>query len=311
MVVYSLGLELTVMLCFWLSLGAAQSSRRIAGRSAFVALAASLAMWCIGRLAESHGLLGPLGSDRIGFAGALVLPVAWVGLTARSERLVVVNRVPWLPAVLLAPSLLLYALLYAGPWGAVFVSYGTDGTLQPGPLWWVSAAAAWMLCTGGSGVLLASALRGDPRRDRLPRLLAGLASLLPVASSCAYVVTGMTWVVDPTPILIGGALVALRPVVFSGGLLAVLPVSQHELIDRLPFGIILTDSAETVVEVNRAAERMLGVPVEAALGRTLHSVLDAQQDVDVQVIDVGSRPARAGRIALVTPSTKSRDRLDP
>ena len=113
MILYVIALELTVVLAFWLCLAVLQRHRTTPGRWAFVVLAASIATWCLGLIAEQRGLVGVVAGDRIAYAGAMTLPVAWLGLAARSGRLVVASRVPWLPAVLMAPSVVLYALLYA------------------------------------------------------------------------------------------------------------------------------------------------------------------------------------------------------
>ena len=209
------------------------------------------------------------------------------------------SRVPWLPAVLLAPSVALYALLYAGPWGSIFLSYGADGTPVPGPLWWISAAYAWTLCAAGSAIFVVSALRWQDPGDRARRIALGIASLAPIASNTAYLLTGMTWPIDPTPLLLGVVLIAMHAALFSGGLLPILPVSQHDLIDRLPHGVVLTDPSETVVGMNRAAETLLSIAALEASGRTLEAVLPDPEEIDVQSIPVGEGRAFAGHLVLI------------
>ena len=310
MILYAIALELTVILAFWLCLAALQRHRSTPGRWAFVALAVSIATWCLGLIVEHRGLVGVVGGDRIAYAGAMALPVAWLGLAARTGRLVVASRVPWLPAVLLAPSLVLYGLLYAGPWGAIFLSYGADGTPVPGPLWWISAAYAWILCAAGSVIFVVTALGWRAPGNRARRMALGIASLAPVASNTAYLLTGMTWPVDPTPLLLGLVLVAMHAALFSGGLLAILPVSQHDLIDRLPHGIILTDPSETVVGMNRAAENLLSIASSEASGRTLEAVLPDPEELDVQSIPIGEGRAFAGHIMLIQAAVKKNRPID-
>ena len=306
MTVYSLALELIILLAFWLGLGVWQKDRATPGRRVFLAMALAVAAWCFGDLCVERGLLGPVASYRIEYLGMLSMPALWLGAAAHAARLDLARRVPWFPLLPLAPQAGLYALLYAGPWGNLLLDplAGESGGLQ-GSLSWLNAAYSCLLVSIGSGLIVYSGVREGLMGQRGLRLAVATASIGPLAANAAYLANGMTWQHDPTPLLFGVALLALRSAAFSGGLLQALPISQHDLIGQLPVGVILTDRLGVVVDVNRAAERHLGVSLEKAQGRTLDAVLDERGDnVLIEVTPILSGGRESGQLVLIEPPSK-------
>jgi len=300
----ALALELTIVLALWLALSAWQRDEATPAGRTFLGLCLASALWCAGELVELRGLATGLGADRVAYVGILALPALWFALAAHAAELDLARRVPWLPLPLLAPQVLLYALLYAGPWGSIFLSNHADGSPDPGPLFWVTALYSWTLVVAGSALLIATALRGR-RRSGGRRLALGLASLLPIAGNVAHVGSGFAFPIDPTPLLLGVTLLALRSAVLSGGLLQALPISQHDLVGQLPVAVVLTDRHGTVIDVNPAAERRLGVSERAARGRALDSVLEeADPPPHVEVTPVVASGREVGQLALVDPPRK-------
>lgn len=304
MLLLALALELTILLALWLALSAWQRDEATPAGRIFLGLCLASAMWCAGEIVALRGLATGLAADRVAYLGILALPALWFGLAAHAADLDLAKRVPWLPLPLLAPQVPLYALLYAGPWGSVFMSNHVDGSPDPGPLFWVSALYSWTLVFAGSALLVATALRGR-RRSRGLRLALGLASLLPIGGNVAHVASGFAFPIDPTPLLLAVTLLVLRSAVLSGGLLQALPISQHDLIGQLPLAVVLTDRHGTVLDVNPAAERRLGVNERAARGRALDSVLEeASPPPQVEVTPVVASGREVGQLALVDPSGK-------
>ena len=278
------------------------------GRTTFGALCLAGILWCAGELALLRGLTDELVSDRIRYAGILSLPPLWVGVAGHATRLLLARRVPWFPVPLLAPNLCLFALLFAGPWSGLFMT--TRGGLDEyGPLWWVCLVYNYALIILGCGLFLYSAARWKLPGRWTRRLAVGLAPLVPLAGNAAYVAGGMTWPMDPTPLLFSVALLALRTAIFTGGLLQALPISQHDLIEQLPLGVVLTDRAGVVLDVNPAAERRLGISEATALGRALDAILsEAREDVNADVSPIFSNERVAGQLVLIDPPGKPEDR---
>lgn len=305
MLLYSIGLELTMLLTFWVCLGVWQRDGSTPGRSTFAALGVATIVWCSGELAAVRGLTNELISDRILYAGILTLPPLWLGLAGHATRLPLARRVPWFPLAVMLPNLCLFALLFAGPWSALFLSTRLGGVDEYGPLWSVSLVYNYALVVGGCILFVVSAVRWKLPGRWTRRLAVGIAPLVPLAGNAAYVWHGMAWPLDPTPLLFSVALLALRSAIFTGGLLQALPVSQHDLIEQLPLGVVLTDRGGVVIDVNPAAERMLGISEASAVGRTLDAILsEARDDVNAEISPVFSNEREAGQLVLIEPTRK-------
>jgi PAS domain-containing protein len=302
----SLALELIILLALWLGLGVWQKDRATPGRKLFLALALSAAAWCFGDLSAERNLLGPVASYRIGNLGMLSLPALWLGVAAHVARLNVARRVPWFPLLLMAPQAVLYALLYAGPWGHLFLdTTGAAGADLHGPMWWLNATYSHLLWVTGSGLVVYAGVRDAPAGGLTLRLVIAGACLAPLAGNAAHLANGMAWQHDPTPLLFGVALLALHSALFSGGLLQALPISQHDLIGQLPVGVVLTDRRGVVVDVNPTAERHLGQSLKEALGRTLDAVLDDRgETVLIEVTPILSGGRESGQLVLIDPPSK-------
>ena len=308
MLLYSIGLEVTILLAFWLCLGVWQKDRSTTGRATFVALGLSVVLWCNGELLTLRGVFDEAVVDRIKYLGILSLPPLWLGLAGHATRLELARRVPWFPVVLLVPMACLYALMFSGRWSGLFLTTVPNAADQYGPLWWVAGAYGYLLIATGSALLIASAFRRRRWGARLRGLGVGVAALIPLAGNTVYIASGMTWPMDPTPLLLGAALLALRSAIFSGGLLQTLPVSQHDLIQQLPLGVILTDRRSVVIDVNPAAERRLCTSQARAVGRTLDAILsEAESHVCADIVPIFSRNREAGQLVLIDPPGKEED----
>jgi len=305
MLLYSIGLEFTILLAFWLCLGVWQKDRSTTGRATFVALGFSFVLWCSGELLALRGVFDEAVLDRVKYLGILSLPPLWLGLAGHATGLELARRVPWFPVVLLAPMACLYALMFSGRWSGLFLTTLPDAVDQYGPLWWVAGAYGYLLIATGSALLIVSAFRRRSWGARLRGLGVGVAALIPLVGNAVYVASGMPWPMDPTPLLLGAALLALRSAIFSGGLLQALPVSQHDLIQQLPLGVILTDRRGVVIDVNPAAERRLCVSQVRAVGRTLDAVLsEAENHVRADIVPIFSQDREAGQLVLIDPPGK-------
>jgi PAS domain-containing protein len=307
MLLYSIGLELTILVGSWLCLRVWQGGRSAPARATFVALVLSGIFWCVGELVLHRGICDEVTSDRIRYVGILSLAPLWAGLAGHTTRLELARHVPWFPLALLAPMACLYALLFSERWSGLFMTTVPDAIDLYGPLWWVSAGYSYLMVLLGSGLFIASALRSRVPGRWLRHLAVGLSPLVPLAGNAAYVASGLSWPVDPTPLLFVVTLLALRSAILTGGLLQVLPVSHHDLIEQLPLGIILTDRKGVVIDVNPAAERRLGFTEARVIGRTLDAILtEAASDVRADVSPILSQGREAGQMVLIDPPAKGR-----
>ena len=94
---------------------------------------------------------------------------------------------------------------------------------------------------------------------------------------------------------------------FSGGILQALPVSQHDLIEHLPFGVLLTDRRGTVIDVNPAAAAPAR-HLRGAGARTQSRVGDGAARTprcSFESVPVRSAGREAGQLVLLDPPRKS------
>ncbi len=299
---YALALELTALLAFWVGLGAWQHGREVPARLPFVGMALAVLAWCVGEILTTRGLVAPWTGAEIKYLGIVTLPPLWLAVAIHTARLEIGQRLPYLPLALMLPGLVAYALLFLGPWAALFLPPDAYTQGGRGPLWWVHAIYAYVLLVSGTTILLSAAIRARRagRSGRWRWLAIGLASVLPLAGNASYIASGRSWPHDPTPVLIGVTLLAVRSAVFSGGLLEVLPIAQRDLIDHLPFGVVLADRFGAVIDVNPAAERRLGMLRRDALGRALEAVLVfAPPGTPIEITGVEVRGREIARFALL------------
>lgn len=274
---YAIGIQAASMLALWVLLCAWSRDRHANSGPWFIGLAAALLVWCLGEVLYGFGAVDAVGRDRISFLGILAAPPLWVGVAAHAGGTEFARRIPWFPLALMAPSTVLYALLWAGPLGSAFLV--SDGSVEKeGPLFAVWMGWAYLLMAGGALALI-RAVRHWPNRGAMPRILALCAAGgLPVLANVAYVYGGLSPQQDPTPILMALAAVPMRRALFGSRFFEVLPVEHHDILADLPVAVVLADATGIVVMLNRRAEEVLRRPRSQLVGRSLDAVLQLAPD---------------------------------
>jgi PAS domain-containing protein len=206
---------------------------------------------------------------------------------------------------LLAPGICISALLLSDRWRGLFLIAGENGADLPGPLWSVMLVYGFCLALTGCGVFVAAAFRWRQPGEEARRFAIAIAPLITLGGNALYLTGVWQPDADPTPLLLGITLLVLHRSIFAGGLLQPLSISQHALVQQLPLGIVLTDRSGVVVDVNRVAERRLGVSAPVAIGRNFDAVIEsAGPGLRFEVTPVMSGGAEAGQIALLDPPDK-------
>jgi len=302
MSLYAVALELTLILAAWLAIGAWQRQENVPGRLTYAGAAVAIIFWVAGELIEVRGETYLL-ARRVRTLGVLAVTPLWFGVAAHAVRLPLIRRTPWIPLLLMVPMVPLYALMFAGPWSMLFIPATDAPSVEVGPLLWWFLAYAWALSLAGCAVLVQGAWRADTPALRRERLKLGASVVAPLVANgmavWALYRTGRTGV-DITPLMIAVTLIAFRRSILSGGLLDVLPVAQRDIIQHLPFGVVLADDQGTVIDVNPAAEALLGTPRMEALGRGLEAVISrAPLEVRIEISNVRGRNGHLARFALL------------
>lgn len=175
--------------------------------------------------------------------------------------------------------------------------------VEPGPLMWWSIGYAWLLVLAGFSVLIHGAWDAETRELRNDRLKMAFSVMVPLAVNAVSV-----WAIvesgrmgqDATPLAIAVTLLAFRGSILSGGLLDVVPIAQRDIIQHLPFGVVLADDRGAVIDMNPAAEELLGVPRVEGLGRALEALISrAPLEVRIEISNVRGRTGESARFALL------------
>jgi PAS domain-containing protein len=91
-----------------------------------------------------------------------------------------------------------------------------------------------------------------------------------------------------------------RKALFPGGLLDVLPIAQRDLIDHLPFGVILSDPRGVIIDMNAASARGLAISRLEALGRTLDAVLGSTpRGTGIEISPIELRGGTRARLTVL------------
>jgi len=305
MSLYSLALEATILLGVWLGLAMIQMDPNTPGRRTFILLTSTWMAWCVGALGQERGLLSASASFDLMQLGTLMIPPLWLGLAAQAARLEIGRRVPWLPAPLATPGLIVYLLLLSDRWRGLYASGAGPAGESHGPLWAVMIAYGYALSLIGCVILVVAALRWRQDDEPSRRFAVAVAPFITLAGSGLHFSGVWQLGADPTPILLGGTLFALHRGIFAGGLLQALSVSQHALVQQLPLGIVLTDRRGVVVDVNPVAERRLGLSARQAVGRNFDAVANAADtELRYEITPVMSAGSEVGHIVQLDPPGK-------
>lgn len=141
-----------------------------------------------------------------------------------------------------------------------------------GPMVWAIAAYAYLLLAVGSGMVLRTVIH-SPRLYQRQAVALILATLAPWVGNILYLSGNVPWPgVDPTPFAFTASAILMAIGVFRFQLLNLAPVAHDALFEGMQDGAMAVDGQGRIVDINRVAVVLLGVP-EAAVGRTLAEVV--------------------------------------
>lgn len=159
-----------------------------------------------------------------------------------------------------------YFLIQSGPFPILGLKYG--------PMFWLMVVYIYALMTAISFTLIARVINsGSIHRAQAATILATVAV---VWLANAVYVSGRSPVpgMDPTPVAFNIVAGALAWSFFRYRLLDILPVAKSEIYLSQDDGILVADLQGRLVDLNPAAERVLGLSYNSAIGRGIDQVLN-------------------------------------
>ena len=293
-----LGLAITMI-----PLGYVIQRRRAPGAKWFLGLLGSMAVWCLLDLVSvgARDLDLVMTATRLLYIPTTLLPVCFFMFAQRYSGHRDWGRKGGLAALLVIPALTMlltwtndrHSLLWRGfelrDAGPVFVA-----VIERGPWFWIHVLYSYGLLLAGAAVLLWH-LAQSQRRYRFQIAAVALLPFLAAVPNIAYLF-GAEWLppIDPTPpaFAVGSVLAWLA--LFRHGLLDLVPVARHAVIESMADAVLAIDGDGRIVDANPAAETLLADRVRPLLGASLGESFPELKDEARESIDFG--PLAPGRV---------------
>jgi len=195
--------------------------------------------------------------------------------------------------ILSAVPLITLLMVWTNEWHGWYYSdiYSINGALgevtvwQHGPWFWVSAVYQYALILWGAIILWRFWLRNRTYGKQIAALTIGI--MAPILGNIAYLFSSnVLGGVDFTPIALAVSQLIYTVTIFRYGFLDPAAVARRASFDSIPDGIIVLDGASRIVDINEAAEMIMGLLKEAALGKPLEELWPGLYLV-VAVMDTG------------------------
>ncbi len=140
--------------------------------------------------------------------------------------------------------------------------------IDRGPWWYVHVVSSELLLLAGTLVLI-QAIVNAPQLYRGQAVALFLGILVPWVANAAYYLLGVRPLgrLDPTPTAFVLTTVCVAFALFYYRLLDLMPIARAAVLNAMQDGVIVLDRRRRVVDLNPAAQRMLGFSLDRALGR--------------------------------------------
>lgn len=258
--------------------------REVAGATSLALLMFAVAQWSLGAAIEFSvsSISAKIFWSKIEYIGTVFTPVFLLLFGMEFNQL---NR--WItPSNIVLLSLIpciTLGLAMTNEWhGLIWTSFtpspvGNNLIVYGHGLWfWIGLIGySYLLMVGATSLLVWAAFRFPHLyRSQIAVMLAGI--FIPWVGSLVYV-TGKSPLpgleLTPISLALSGILLALG--IFRFGLFELVPVARERLIETMGEGVVVLDGKNRIVDLNPAAEELLGVRRRDSLGLPLEQVWGA------------------------------------
>ncbi len=257
-------------------------NRRAIGATPFSIMMLILYEWEISYIFQLAGTDLPTKVfwDKVMFLGVVALPVAWLTFaleyTGRrnwinARRLAMLSVLP-IFTIIIALTNELHQLFWTK------LSLTSEGGLLllnniNGPWFWVHAVYSYTLIMMGV-IFIVQALLRWPTQYRGQMIWILLATLTPFIANVISVFHIIPILIDLTPFAFTVTGIGLAFALFRYRLLDIAPIARDVVIDGMKDGMIILDANRRIIDINRAAQQMIGVSGEQQpIGKAVTDVL--------------------------------------
>lgn len=285
------------MISAWLAFSAWQR-RPAPGATLFSLLMLAVAQWSIGYALElaSADLPIKLFWDNVSWLGAVCAPAAWLAFALQYT-----NRARWLThrvliMLALEPLITLLLVWTNASHGLINSTINLDTgasfsslVFTYGPWFWVNVAYSYLLLLLGT-LLICSFIQTLMRSASLYRGQAGALLLAVAAPWVGNAFTLLGWNpfprLDLTPFAFTVTGIAMASSLFRFRLLDIRPVAREVLIENMKDVLFVLDEQNRLVDLNPAAQRVLGRAAKELVGQPALQVFSAWPQLVAHYNDV-------------------------
>jgi PAS domain S-box-containing protein len=216
-------------------------------------------------------------------------------------------RVGWIErsrgvrAALCVPFAFFAGLLATDGWHRlVFVAQPSPelpASAWAGPGFWAYQTWSYAYLLAGLTFVLRGLRPSAPRDERQRSILILAAAATPLVAHTGTLLDWLPLDYPLTPGAMGVSAILVVLAIDRYALLDAQPLVQRDVIEELHDGLVLSDAAGAVLDLNRAGERILGGPRDALRGRRLEEVLRAvaaRGDAEPVLRRIGGSPDGPG-----------------
>jgi diguanylate cyclase (GGDEF)-like protein/PAS domain S-box-containing protein len=211
----------------------------------------------------------------ITYVGAVTVPAALMTFAMQLSEMDDWLKPPLVIGLCIEPLLVLM-LLFTDPWhGLFFAGKQTKNIgviLAAGPVFWANVVYSYLLILIGMVVLVRRFIQASGiYKHQMGVVLVGAG--IPWINSIIFV-SGLSPFpnADNTPFSFTIAGLAFTYALLRYGLLDILPIARHVLIESMSDGVIVLDARNRLVDINPAAERVLGL---STIGKPVEDIFSA------------------------------------
>jgi PAS domain S-box-containing protein len=249
--------------------------RTVPGAFPLALLMASLSWWTLTYAWElsAEGFALKFFCTRVRYLGIYGAVLSWVVVAMTfsgrdrwltGPRLLALSVIPVLTIVVVATN-----GTHGLFWRQIALVEGPVLTSEHGPWFWVHFTFVYGLLLLTTVLVLVEGLRAPTARALALPLM--LAVVLPWAANAVHLSGYSPWgLVDPTPFALAVSGLGLAFALFRQGFLDIVPVARAAVVASMPDAMLVLDRRQRLVDLNPAAERLLGVELADVRGRSLH-----------------------------------------
>ncbi len=297
---YAIPLFVAALIC--LSVAYLGWRRHTHGSVAFSVLLVAVALWAAayGFEVASVSLLDKLLWSRIQYIGIVTVPVAWMVFALQYSGNIARVPMALLGALLVVPTSTLVLLWNPSTVGLIWRSAGVRESstisvleLTYGPWFWVHTSYSYAIWAVAAAIFLRTLFRA-PHLYRKQGLAVAIAIFAPWILNVVYL-SGLSPVpLDPTPFGFTITGVAALWTVTRQQFLDIMPVARAAVIEGIRDGVVVLDADERIVDLNPAAEEIIGMDAGDVLGEhfndafsgriELHELVGDGNELQVEVV---------------------------